>query len=188
MNDILRVSLAMLLLSWFCCMQSFAEDTGPTLITNADWHHAEVNPGNVPGRYKVRATSKDNTNFYDEVTFTVVGIQSSLQYKIGTNSWTDIPDPLYVLKDTSVDFKVIKIPADAPWPSGKPLWGGVVSGSGMETNSYTFNTISENPTDYQIVTAECGNAVTGRAIVASITVTNIKFNYDNTTVRLKLDQ
>lgn len=128
MNKILRISPAMfLLLSGFCCMPSFAEDTGPTLITNVDWHHAEVNPGNVPGKYKLRATSKDNTNFYDEVTFVVVGMQFPLQYKIGTNSWTDMPDPLYVYKDTSVDFKAVKIPSDVNWSSGKPIWGGLVS-------------------------------------------------------------
>jgi len=143
------------------------EGVGATIQTNGDWYHAEVTPGDVATNYKVRATSVDNTNFYDEVDLAVVGLQS-LQYKIGTNSWTNMPDPLYVCSNTIVDFKAIKIPTNTTWPSGKPVWGGVVSGSEVETNSYTFNTISTSTTDYKLVTAECGNAVTGKVIVCNI--------------------
>jgi len=152
---------------------------GATIQPSNDWHYAGVTPGTVATNYKVRATSVDNTNFHDEVNLTVVGVQTQLQYKIGTNSWSDIPDPLYVCSNTTVNFKATKIPTNASWPSGKPVWGGVVSGSGMETNSYTFNSISTSTSDYKIVTAECGNTVTGKVIVVSVTVTNIKFNYDN---------
>ncbi|MFH1969309.1 MAG: hypothetical protein ABIJ53_03215, partial [Verrucomicrobiota bacterium] len=153
--------------------------SGAVIQTSNDWHFAGVTPGNVVTNYKVRATSVDNTNFYDQVDLGVVALQSPLQYKIGTNSWEDMPDPLCVCKDTAVDFKAIKVPTNAAWPSGKPVWGGVVSGSGMDSNSYTFSAISTSATDYQIVSAECGNAVTGRVVVVSMTVTNIKFNYDN---------
>lgn len=146
--------------------------------TNGNWHYRDVIPGNIATNYKIRATSVDNTNFYDEVNFAVVGLQSPLQYKIGTNSWSDMPDPLYVCKDTTVDFKAIKIPANTAWPTNKPVWGGLVSGSGMETKSYTFSTISTGATDYKIISAECGNIVTGRVVVCSVVVTNIKFNHD----------
>jgi len=143
--------------------------SGAVIQASNDWHFAGVTPGNVATNYKIRATSVDNTNFYDEANLTVVGLQS-LQYKIGTNLWADIPDPLYVCKDTTVDFKVIKIPTNAMWPSGKPVWGGVASGSGMDSNSFTFSTISTNATDYKIVSAECGNTVTGRVIVVSLEI------------------
>lgn len=79
-----------------------------------------------------------------------------------------MPDPLFVCKDTTVDFKAIKVPTDAPWPTNKPVWGGLLSGSGIETNSCTFSTISANATDYKIVSAECGNTVTGRIIVCKV--------------------
>ncbi|MDO9541335.1 MAG: hypothetical protein Q7J98_03315, partial [Kiritimatiellia bacterium] len=135
------------------------------LQTNINWHFAEVIPGNVATNYKVRATSKDNTNFYDQVDLAVVGLQSPLQYKIGTNTWADMPDPLYVCKDTTVNFKALKVPATASWPTNKPAWGGLLSGSGMETNSYTFSVVSASTSDYKIVSAECGNTVTGKVIV-----------------------
>jgi len=149
--------------------------SGAVIQASNDWHFAGVMPGNVATNYKIRATSVDNTNFYDEANLAVVGMQS-LQYKIGTNSLTDMPDPLYVCKDTTVNFKAIKVPASAPWPGGKPVWGGVVSGSGVESNSYTFSTISTSATDYKIVSAECGNTVSGRVIVCKAELVELTFS------------
>ncbi len=111
--------------------------------------------------------------------FSVVGMQSPLQYKMGTNTWANMSDPIYVCKDTTVDFKAIKSPTNAPWPSGKPIWGGVVSGSGVETNSYTFSTVSTNDSDYKLVTAECGNIVTGRVMVAGLVLKEVSFGKHN---------
>ncbi|MDD5676695.1 MAG: hypothetical protein PHW60_01730 [Kiritimatiellae bacterium] len=151
--------------------------SGAVIQASNDWHFASVTPGNIATNYKIRATSVDNTNFYDEADLVVVGMQS-LQYKIGTNSLTDMPDTLYVCKDTTVNFKAIKVPDSAPWPGGKPVWGDVVSGSGVDSNSYTFSTISTSATDYKVVSAECGNTITGKVIVFNVEVTNIKFNWD----------
>ena len=142
---------------------------GATIQSNGAWQ-AEVTPGNVGTNYIVRATSKDNTNFYDQVPFTVVGVQTQLQYKIGTNSWSDMPDPLYVCSNSTVCFKATKIPTNAAWPSGKPVWTfeGQSGGSGMEENSHIFTTVSSSISDYKLVTAECGNTVTGKVIVFNV--------------------
>ena len=153
--------------------------TGHAAFYMSTSNSASVTPGTVATNYKVRATSKDNTNFYDEVSLAVVGLQSPLQYKIGTNTWANMPDPLYVGKDMVVDFKAIKVPTNAAWPSGKPVWGGVVSGSGVDSNSYTFSTISTSATDYKIVSAECGNVVSGRVIVAEMELKAVEFTSDH---------
>jgi len=150
---------------------------GATMQSN-NWYSRDVYPGNIATNYTIRVDPIGNTNRFDEVDLGVVGVQSPLQYKIGTNSWADIPDPLYVCKGTTVDFKAIKVPANVAWPSDKPEWGGLVSGSGVDSNSYTFSTVSTNSTDYKEITSQCGNTITGRVLVVSVVVTNIKFNYD----------
>ncbi|MDD5486485.1 MAG: hypothetical protein PHW65_02900 [Dehalococcoidales bacterium] len=152
---------------------------GAVIQASNDWHFAEVTPGNIGTNYMVRATSVDNTNFYDLVDLTIISMDA-LQYKIGTNGWGDMPDPLYVCKDTTVDFKAIKAPGDATWPTNKPVWGGVVSGSGMETNSYTFSAVSASTTDYKLVTAECGNTITGKVVVVAIESVDVHSSDTNT--------
>jgi len=47
---------------------------GATIQTNSDWHYASVTPGNVATTYMIRATSEDNTNFYDQVNLTVIKV------------------------------------------------------------------------------------------------------------------
>ncbi|MCG2680494.1 MAG: hypothetical protein L6455_11105, partial [Kiritimatiellae bacterium] len=130
--------------------------------------NAVVNVGGVATTYVVRATANENTNIYGSAALNVVKAGSPLQYKIGANAWADMPDPLYVSKDTTVEFKAVKVPINVGWPSGKPVWGGVVSGSGKETNSYTFATLSMNGTDYKLAMAECGNTVTGQVLIGGI--------------------
>ncbi len=46
--------------------------SGAVLQVSNDWHFAGVTPGNIAANYKIRATSVDNTNFYDEATFNVI--------------------------------------------------------------------------------------------------------------------
>lgn len=114
----------------------------------------------------------------------VVGVQPPLQYRIGTNAWANMPDPLVVAKDTPVDFLAIKTPTNVPsWPSGKPVWSGA-TGSGDQAVK-TFDTVSASTTDYKIVTAECGNTVSGRVIVLKVDIEELDFqdsagdnNYD----------
>lgn len=144
------------------------------VIQSSNAWQTYVAPGNVATNYKVRARSIDNTNFYNQVDLWVVGLEG-LQYRIGTNGWTNLPEPLYVCKDTTVEFKAIQAPSNAPWPTNKPVWGGLTSGSGMETNSYTFSAISTSTTDYKVVTAECGNTVTGKMIVIDVKLKSVNY-------------
>lgn len=59
-----------------------------------------------------------------------------------------------------VQFRAIKDPAGAPWPAGKPVWGGSSGASGSgETKNVTFNSLSVSKTDYKTVAVECGNTV-----------------------------
>jgi hypothetical protein len=104
--------------------------------------------------------------------FTVVGpgVQSPLQYRIGGGSWANLPDPLGVVTGTTVEFKALPQPSGASWPPDKPVWTGA-SGSGDQA-SQTFSTLSANATDYKLVTAECGNTVTGRVIVVQVVIDN----------------
>ncbi len=46
---------------------------GATIISNGAWQ-AVIMPGNIATNYKIRATSKDNTNFYDEVNLLVIKV------------------------------------------------------------------------------------------------------------------
>gem|GEM_PF-2613219 len=130
--------------------------------------NAVINVGSVATTYVVRATANENTNIHGSAILNVVKAGLPFQYKIGTNAWADMSDPLYVCSNSTVCFKATKIPTIAGWPSGKPVWGGVVSGSGKQTNSYTFNSISTSTSDYKIVTAECGNTVTGDVVVLNV--------------------
>ena len=88
----------------------------------------------------------------------VVEVQAPLQYKIGTNAWTAMPEPLVVAKDTLVEFLAVKTPAAPSWPAGKPVWTGA-DGTGDQAS----NTFSTAGTNY--VYAECGNTVTGLIFV-----------------------
>jgi|GEM_PF-6032589 len=49
--------------------------SGGAAIPSSDAWQAEIMPGNVATNYKVRATSKDNTNFYDQVDLTVLKVE-----------------------------------------------------------------------------------------------------------------
>jgi hypothetical protein len=96
---------------------------------------------------------------------TVTAGVDHVQYQSGSG-FTDVSGTLYVLKGTSVTFKAIPKPANAPWPAGKPVWGGTAGASGTgDTTSVTFNTISSSTSDFKTVTAESGNTVTVNVIV-----------------------
>ncbi len=124
-------------------------------------------------------TKYNDSSQSDQVTVTVVKVDK-LQYNDPTSGWTDVTGTLYVHKGGSIEFKAIKSPADASWPSGKPVWGGTSGASGTgETKNVTFNTISSNSTDYKTVTAECGNTVTANVIVCEVEMTDIQFDHDD---------
>lgn len=103
-----------------------------------------------------------------------------LRYKIGEGDYADVPDPLFVAKGTTVDFKAIIAPSGATWPSGKPVWGGTSGASGTGgTKSVPFNTASTSSTDYKTVTAECGNSTplpTANVIVFELKLSQVGFS------------
>jgi hypothetical protein len=80
--------------------------------------------------------------------------------------WEPISDTIYILKDSTVKFKAIPIPAGVSWPSGTPIWGGTSGASGDgETKSVTFSSTSSSLTDYKTVTVQCGNTKTVNVVV-----------------------
>ncbi|MBU4429891.1 MAG: hypothetical protein KKE37_11135, partial [Verrucomicrobia bacterium] len=119
---------------------------------------ADSSKGQLKVAYNYFGEAKDSVS--DPMWFVQV---DRLQYRFSaTNAWADMPDPLYVCKDKTVDFKAIKKPDTAPsWPSGKPVWTGA-SGAG-DYASQTFTTPGTN-----LVTAECGNTVTGKVVAISV--------------------
>ncbi len=89
-----------------------------------------------------------------------------IQYYDPDMGYTDVIGTLYVCEGTSVTFKAITDPAGASWPSGEPVWGGTSGASGTGTTTVvTFTGESSSSTDYQTVTAECGNTITVNVIV-----------------------
>lgn len=109
---------------------------GATIQTNADWHNAEVTPGNVATNYKVRATSKDNTNFYDQVDLTVckVDIVESNIYIVVINTTT-----LHLTADSSANVQwefAPPVPGGA-FIIGSPFGTSVVLNAGSVPTNYT---------------------------------------------------
>lgn len=103
---------------------------GAEIYPSNDWHYASVTPGNVGTNYKVRATSVDNTNFYDEVSLTVLklelmevnfsgtGIQTLK--KTGNDTWTN--DTYVSEGDITIDnpvWKDINLDGDTEDPEDK---------------------------------------------------------------------
>jgi hypothetical protein len=111
------------------------------------------------------------------VTFTVVGI-AKVQFQLPGGAFQDVPaSGLYVATGTTVAFQALPSPTGAPWPAGQPVWGGVASGTGP-TTSVTFSQPSQNMSDYQFVTATCGN---------TISVPVIRYGPDQATLSYSLD-
>lgn len=110
---------------------------GAAIQSNGVWQ-AEITPGNVATNYKVRATSKDNTNFYDQVDLTVfkVDIVESNVYVGVSNATT-----LHLTPDSS---------ANVQWDITPDLQDGAsIEGSTVGT-SIVFNAGSV-PTNYTVL-------------------------------------
>ncbi len=112
----------------------------------------------------------DADRFVDTRTVYSVGVDTLTWNDEGEWVVTYEEDPLYVLKDTPVQFRAFKTPYQAAsWPSGKPVWGGSAGASGTgETKTVTFSTKSNSLTDYKTVTVECGNVKTVKVIVYTL--------------------
>ena len=89
-----------------------------------------------------------------------------IRYDIGSG-YVDAPVPsavLYLPKDTAATFQAVIKPSGASWPTDKPVWSGVASGSGA-TKAVTFSTTSTSTTDFKTVTVQCGNTKNVNVIV-----------------------
>ena len=90
----------------------------------------------------------------------------------GTSNYIDITGTLYVLKETSVNFKAIPNPTNATFPTGQPFWSGTSGATGTgETKSVTFSTVSSSTSDYKTVIASNGTPITVNVIVYELTGT-----------------
>lgn len=100
------------------------------------------------------------------IPFTAVGVKN-LQYNQPGTGYVDVSGTLYVLVGSSVNFQAVPTPDGSSFPSNQPVWSGTSGASGTgPTTSVTFNTLSSSLSDYQTVTATCGNTYA----TASVTV------------------
>ena len=132
-------------------------------VLSGNSNSATVTPGTVATNYTIRATAKDNTNFYDEVNLSVVGVEKLMYNKSGNSGWSNMPAPpglVAVSTGQWLRLKAVKAPANATWPAGKPVWSNVLYSIG-DLAYFSTNT----PGVYSI-SAECGNTVTG--LVAAV--------------------
>jgi hypothetical protein len=114
--------------------------------------------GNTPGCYVVEVEYTKGGATCDDTSGDIwfVGV-SEIQIHAG-GSWQKVDgDPKEVLLEGTIyEFKAIKDPPGAPaWPTGKPTWSGLASGSG-ETTQVTFDFHGD---DYQL-SATCTNTKT----------------------------
>lgn len=94
---------------------------------------------------------------------------AKLQYQSGS-SYVDISGTLYVLRGTTVTFKAVPDPANATFPSNRPIWGGSSGASGTgTTKSVSFNTVSTSTSDFKTVSASSGNIRTASVLVFEVT-------------------
>lgn len=77
-----------------------------------------------------------------------------------------------ICKDADITFRAVAKPANATWPTNKPVWGGDATGTGAE-KAVTFSAVGA-----RTVTVECGNTVTAAIGV----VDNPAFNAANASI------
>lgn len=127
------------------------------LQTNSDWHLASVTPGSVATNYKVRATSVDKTNFYDEVNLTVLKVDI-----METN--------VYVAVSNTVD---LHLSADSYLGGGTANWSSDPSGISGSGTSITVNAANLSPTTY-VVRAQA-SLLTNCYDSCTVTVVKVEF-------------
>lgn len=75
---------------------------GAEIYPSNDWHFAGVTPGDVATNYKVRATSVDNTNFYDEANLVVAeGDIMEMDFKDGLDAYGNSANNNFDIVDSS---------------------------------------------------------------------------------------
>ena len=130
---------------------------------------------NRAGIYKPKITVNDDPNYGPTngrndlavsptpVTITVVRPTVGKIQCQTPSGYVDMPETLFVLKGTTVNFKAVPTPA-VLWPNGSPVWGESASGAG-ETTSVTFNTVSPSYFSPSRVSATAGNTVSAYVVV-----------------------
>lgn len=109
--------------------------SGAVIQVSNDWHYAGVMPGNIPTNYKVRATSKDNASFYDEVNLQVfkIDIVETNIYVVVSNTCT-----LHLTPDSSLDAHWTVIPSvqDGANIQGSSVGTNIVINAGSIPTNY----------------------------------------------------
>jgi hypothetical protein len=147
-----------------------------------------------PGTYTVSARANatfkssctaDQAAAPGDISFTVIAVSvAKLQYRLNAESaFADVTGPLTVPLGSSIEFKAVKAPANAPaWPEGKPTWssGEGDKGTGVsltndsgEVTTATFGTASTTASNFKTVAVECGNSVTANVVVVTYTVATL---------------
>ena len=129
---------------------------GAAIQSNGAWQ-AEVTPENVATNYKVRATSKDNTNFYDQVSLTVVKVDI-----VETN--------IYV---GATNTTTLHLTADSYLGSGTANWSSQPLGISGSGTAITFNCSSLTSTTY-VVRAQ-SSLLTNCYDTCTVTVVMVEF-------------
>ena len=136
-------------------------------------------PADTPGYYQFQARNGSDPNSWVASAEVVVVKLVTMQYNDSTNGWTDIPGIMYAHIDSLIEFRAVKEPNAAPWPSGMPVWSGSsgVSGTGDPNAVVTFGTVSSQPTDYKTVEVQCGTMLTAEVVVCLAEVKKIGFRH-----------
>lgn len=109
---------------------------GAEIYPSNDWHYASVAPGNVATNYKVRATSVDNANFYDEAVLKVfkIDIVETNVYVAVSNTVT-----LHLTADSTADAQWEVTPSVQNGASiqGSSVGVSIVINAGSIPTNYT---------------------------------------------------
>jgi hypothetical protein len=125
-----------------------------TVTTASSWWDTSKTPA-------LRCTTATNKSFR----VTVVGVKR-VEFQWGGEPWVDITAspmnciPIY----SNISYRAFPDPASAAWPSGKPVWGGSVSGTDTSV-SKAYSTLGQCA-----VSAECGNQINGTMCVVNLTM------------------
>ena len=109
---------------------------GATIISNGAWQ-VTITPGNVTTNYIVRATSKDNTNFYDQVSLTVVKVDIVQTQVYAAAGGQTVEFNLASNCSAGIEWKVIPALSSGPYISSSDDSGAYV-GPGTIGSNFTI--------------------------------------------------
>ena len=140
----------------------------PTAVTTNAQGSATttLSGGAAAGQGTVTASvTIDGHTYSSNATVWVVSVDK-MQYKDSSGAWQDVSGTLYVPVGTTVEFKAVKSPANAPsWPAGTPIWSGSAGANGTgETKAVTFTTSASSMSDTKTVVVTAGNTKTASVV------------------------